>query len=244
MGVMQEKTLTALFLMVSFLGIQACGGEGGGTTPTSGTFEGTIAGTATTDTTGQTGYLSVVIPVAVAKSWPLSIMSSAYASTGTVTGTLTIEGGSTIILTGTYDDSNGTLTLTGDGGYTFTGTADGSLISGSYDNTGTSFGGGFAGLKSASQVFCGTFVHGSDDSSGLFNLVVTGETVSGVRINYSRKETYKTLSGTRTGDTIDVVVDDNGRRGTGTIVGDTVSGTFTNKQGNLGTFTGSVSECQ
>lgn len=239
MGIVNGKAVTALFCVVFLSGVLACGGSGGSNPTTTTSFSGAIAGS--DDTNGQSGVISVTVkPVTAAETAQIS-------STMTSTGTLTLADGTTITLTGTYDSSAGTLTLTGDGGYTFTGTLDSNLMSGDYASTGDNTGGGFAGLNSTAntvKVFCGTFIHGSDDSSGLFNLVVTATTVSGVRINYSSKTTYKTLSGTRTGDTLDIVVDDNGRKGNGLITGDTVAGTFINKQGNQGTFTGSVAECQ
>jgi hypothetical protein len=166
-------------------------------------------------------------------------------STMTSTGTLTLAGGGTVDLTGTYDSTTGGVNLTG-GGYTFTATLTDGVMDGTYGNTGLDTDGGFAGLDSTTdtvKTFCGTFIHGHHDSSGIFNLVVTATTVSGSRINYTSRHEYRTISGTRTGDTIDAVVDDTGSRGTGTIVGDTISGTFTNKEGTQGSFRGSVADC-
>ncbi len=242
----KTRFLDVFFLTSILLSLPLCGGGSGAGISFEGTIEGTIAGT--NDTEGQSGTMSVTVPAAVADSSLFSLIRTSHALVlDSITGTLNLAGGGSITLTGTFDDSTGDLNLSGEGGYTFSGTIDDDgLMSGSYDSTDDDTGGGFAGLDSTTdtvQVFCGTFINGSGGSSGLFNLVVTDSTVSGVRINYSSRSTYRTLSGTRTGDNIYVVVDDNGRRGTGVITGDDVEGTFENAEGNPGSYTGSVSEC-
>ncbi|MBF0107313.1 MAG: hypothetical protein HQM16_18535 [Deltaproteobacteria bacterium] len=253
MRIVNKKIVVMFSLMVVLFGVAACGTANQGasgdsifSSTTAVSFEGVIAGT--NDVEGQTGALSVTVPATVAQISPFLFIRTAEAqSPVTVTGTLSPAGGGTVDLGGTYNPATGALDLTGDGGYTFTGTiTDDGLMSGDYSGTDADTGGGFAGLDSTTnsvQVFCGTFEHGSDNSSGLFNLVVTDSVVSGVRVNYSSRVLYRTLSGTRTGNTIDAVVDDNGRRGHGLITGDTIAGTFENKQGNQGTFEGSVGAC-
>lgn len=237
---MKKKTVLILFSTVLFLGVLSCGGDDDSSYPTTTTsFKGTIAGT--DNVTGQTGTISVTVaPVAaVSVDDTTNIMNAS--------GTLNIAGGRQISLNGTYDNTTGDLDLTGDDGFSFIGTLDNDLMQGDYLGADDDTGGGFSGLNLTSdpnvKVFCGTFTGGSGGSTGLFNLVVTATKVSGVRINYSSKTEYKNFRGERNGNEITAELDDDGRMGQGTIDGDTISGTFENKQGNPGAFTGSVAEC-
>lgn len=251
MRIANERAAVAFLTIVVLLGTQACGGGegGGGGSATATTYEGAIAGAS--ETTDQTGTLSVDIQAAVAESSPLSfIIRSAYAASLTATGTFSPAGGSAVTLSGTYNDSTGALSLSGDG-YTFTGTITDGVMSGDYENgdADTDIGGGFAGLDSTTDtvtVLCGTFENGTDDSYGTFNIVIASDnTVTGVRINHFRRHEYRALTGTKSGNTLDIEVD-NGRTGTGTLSddGNSVTGEFVNGNGETGTFSGSAGACQ
>ncbi len=242
---LKKKIVLILSATVVFLGVLSCGGDDGSSYPTTTTtFEGTIAGTNDTEAGKQTGTISVTITPVVSATE----VSADAASGMTATGTINLAGGRSITLTGSYDSSTGDLDLTGDDGFSLTGSLDNNLMDGDYTGTDDDTGGGFAGLNFTNnpdvKVFCGTFTGGSGGSTGLFNIVVTATKVSGVRINYSSRHEYRTIKGERTGDSITAEIDDTGRMGEGTITGDTVAGTFINKEGNPGEFHGSVSECQ
>ena len=56
-------------------------------------------------------------------------------ATNTVVATLTLGGGKTVSVTGTYDEATKTLSITGNG-YTLTGTLTGSTLSGTYAASG------------------------------------------------------------------------------------------------------------
>lgn len=243
MRIMHGKEVVVLLSMIVLLGAQACGG--GSSTPTPATttsFEGVM-----TNTTGtQSGEIEATIEGAVAKSLLFSIIRTAYAST-TTTGTLTLVGGGTVDLTGTFDDP--TLILSG-GGYTFTGTVSGDDIAGTYTETDEADG-GFVGFNSTTHtvvVYCGTWdrpadpAHGCDHArTGVWNLASSNGVISGIESD-SENERVNSLAGTVSGNTISVT-NSRGGEGTGTISGSTVSGTFVNWKGCPGTWTGTVG-CQ
>lgn len=203
----------------------------------------------TNDTGTQSGAIGAAVQAAAASSSLFSIVSTAYAaSSSTATGTLTLTDGTTVALTGTFDDP--TLTLSGSG-YTFTGTVDGDNISGTFTETGDADG-GFAGFNSTANtvtVYCGTWTRPADpahdcnnDRSGVWNLASSNGVVTGVS-NRDDGSHVNILTGTVSGNDITVTDDGQGGSGTATISGNTVAGEFVNWKGCPGTW-GGTAGCQ
>lgn len=169
-----------------------------------------------------TGTLALA-PPAGSKVRVFSVVTPAYASAASVvnaTGTLAIQGGATITLTGTYDTGTHTLSLSG-GGYTFTGTYANGVLSGTFTNP-TGGAGGFttqSGSTTSVVAYCGTFT-GSD--MGYWNLTVNLTTLVATGIHVS-------TVGQGTGLL------------TGTVSGSSISGTSVEPQGVGGTFAGTFS---
>ncbi len=188
----------------------------------------------------------------IASASPFSIIREANAASLTTTGILTLTDGSTVPLTGTFDDSTLTLTLTG-GGYSFTGTADGTgLLIGTSTQTGGDDG-AFAGFNSTANavvLYCGTWTRPKDipngcnnDRSGVWNLATSNGVVTGVE-NRDDGTHVNTLTGTISGNAIVISNDTEGGSGTATVSGTSVNGSFINHKGCHGTWTGSEGACK
>src|SRR5262245_3294828 len=116
---MMRNGLLVVALSAATITLFACGGASsptGSATPTptpepTTTFSGTIAAP-----NGLSGPIAIVVHALVAVSAKAGTLAVASA-----TGTINLENGGTVALTGTYDSSSGALTLSG-GGYSFTGT--------------------------------------------------------------------------------------------------------------------------
>lgn len=157
-----------------------------------------------------------------------------------VSGTVKF-GGTTIILTGTYNTANDSLNVSG-GGYTFMGVLSSGNLSGTY--TGPNGSGSFTTESSTEagsvKVYTGTSHETSPDTSnhGRFLLVVKGTTVTGITNDGLR------LGGTITGTAVSVhfAVDPSVQIAQGTVSGDGTSmqGTYSATNGE-GTFTGTWS---
>ncbi|HYQ87085.1 MAG TPA: hypothetical protein VES59_07585, partial [Bacteroidota bacterium] len=154
---------------------------GGGTT-TYTTYAGTFAGSS------ESGSMSVTRTTHSPEALPKT------AAIDSITGTLKISGGATIILKGTLNTADGSFTVSG-GGYTFTGTLSGTSISGSY--TGPNGPGSFtmkASSNNSVKVFVGTFTSQAGRSNGRFNLAwdSTGATLNGLAVSDSGSNTQLT----------------------------------------------------
>jgi len=142
---------TALICTLA-LAAAACGGSDSSTGPTtagpSGTFRGTLVGS------NSRGVIVIVFATQGATS---------------VTGTLTLTGGATINLSGSYTASSKRASLTG-GGYTVTGdyTESSSHFAGDYTGPNADHG-SWAVESGIVKVFCGTYI---GSATGTWNLVL------------------------------------------------------------------------
>ena len=103
----------------------------------------------------------------------------------TATGFLTISGGATDTLNGTFDDESGYIDVTG-GGYTLAGVYDSgppSAVFGTY--TGPNGNGKFEckpGAASSADVYCGTYHNQANTSNGSFIFAIRGSQLEGAAI--------------------------------------------------------------
>jgi hypothetical protein len=229
------------------LGLTACGGGGTSPTPLSPTptptpvavkttLAGTLAGSA-----GQSGTFTATVQAAVAvKAFGAHSLTAVAAS-----GTLTLIGGGTFTLTGTFETSTGALTLSG-GGFVLSGVVSGGAASGTYTGPNDSSG-RFAGFDSSSnpvKVFCGRY-SGSDTGTGTWNIEISASgAASGLTCpdvsSLDPRPRATLLTGKLTGTTLTLRSEEDGQTATGVVQGDTVSGTADN---GLGTFSGSADAC-
>lgn len=177
----------------------ACGSSSGGGNGTSTTFEGVIVGDSLSG--GLSGSISLTIATT-----SLSIASPAdfdlvgVEAVVNVTGTLTISGGSTISLSGTYDTGTHALNVSGSG-YTFIGTFNNGVLSGTF----TTPGGGSGSFASSSTSgsgnvykFCGNAVPNGGGGGATFNLVISTGAGTANGFAYSKDGTVQ-LTGTASG---------------------------------------------
>jgi hypothetical protein len=170
---------------------------------------------------GESGVVDATLPAGtkIASLHPLTDPAVA----NSVVATITLSGGKTFSLTGTYDAATKTLTITG-GGYTLTGTLTGSTLSGTY--TGPSGAGSFAlqaATTGAVNVYCGTY-KGTTTGGGSWNLVQGADN----KLSGSYTETAGAsglLSGTLAGTAI-ALSTTSGAVAVGTISGTSISGTY------------------
>jgi hypothetical protein len=226
--------LIALALLMTVL--PACGGKPAEPEPEGpATFAGTFAGSASG--AGVSGSLAVTLAVASAPA-PGTMALRAQMS---ATGTLTLSGGGTVDLAGTYDDATGAVTLEG-GGWSVSGTRSGAALSGVVTSPGGIVG-GFVSMQAggtAPRVYCGTYASSTPGGPrGLFNLVVSGATVSGLAVDEHTGEVV-VLQGTLAGAGV-TILDPNGGSvafATGTIDSgpDTCAGTYDDGLGDTGTW--------
>lgn len=165
-----------------------------------------------------------------------------------ITGTLMITGGATIGLTGDFNSQTGALSASG-GSYSLTGTFTGGTLTGTF--TGPNGPGGISAFRSDQGttvlIYCGTATGSSPGGpvSSRWNLVRSGNTLAGVAIETgaspSPAET-SLLNGTIAGNTVTITVTP-GASATGTISGESMSGTWTSVEGGSGTWSGSTSAC-
>jgi len=226
--------LFIICLAVSCLSVNGCKddsnptGAGGGPT----TYTGVMAGA------GVSGSISFII------STPKRSYTSTMAEGDTleVTGSLKLNGGATITLTGYYDVETGELSLTG-GGYTFFGFEDEGNISGTFAY---SWGSGLfkaeQGSSSTVSTYCGSYQDNSPGTgSGFFNMTISGTSILLI-MSPSDGSGYFWAEGTLTGGT-DIVIFSPGNPSvpwaTGTLntSNNTMSGTYVRDPG--GTWSGS-----
>ncbi|HTK82465.1 MAG TPA: hypothetical protein VL633_09255 [Bacteroidota bacterium] len=135
------------------------------------TYYGTFANSA------ETGAMTLNFASA-----PKLIASQEAATIINITGTIKVQGGTTIAITGTFNTDNDSLKFSG-GGYSFAGILANGEITGSY--TGPNGAGGFTasvGAEGSVKVYCGTYHETSPDTSvhGRFNLVIKGTVITGI----------------------------------------------------------------
>jgi hypothetical protein len=142
--------------------------------------------------------LTVTIPGSAAFEKTTAIYS--------VSGIITIDGGSTITISGTFNTSNDSLIVSGSG-YSFRGVLVGTNVTGSY--TGPNGPGGFTlkpSTNNSVKIFCGTYISSAGQSNGRFNLAwdSSNATISVLGVSYSDPTNQKQLTGITAADSIKV----------------------------------------
>lgn len=223
----------ALFVAVIISGCKK--DESPTTPPTTGTGATKYIGTLASPT--ETGSLTLIFATSVGKESPYSVQNAE--STVAVSGSIKI-GVDSILLSGTYDTSTDSLVVSG-GGYTFRGKLNGGHITGGY--TGPNGPGSFSASPSTSdgsvKVYCGTYQETSPttESSGRFNLVVTGSVISGITDDGTK------LGGTVNGNSVTITISGI-QVATGTISGTNISGTYSVPSDPVESGTWQASICQ
>ncbi len=204
--------------------LSACGGGASDTI----SFKGTIAGA------DGTGVLELKFPKSA------SSFASASGATGdAATGTITFTGKSAISITGTFNTADGTFTLTGSN-FSVSGTLNKGVASGTV--TGPNGMNAYT-IKNATggniKIYCGTYMDSTQN--GYFNVVVdfTTNTLAGTSWSTTRNS-----GGAFTGTVSNNMVTIDAVGATGTISGDSISGTYpANGTRPAGTWSGSVGAC-
>lgn len=232
------RALTLCTLGAALLFLPACSddggsgnGGGGGSADTISTFVGILS----SDDAAESGAISIVI--STPNPAPPTPTGISYAIVG-AQGTLTLLGGASVDLTGSYDDGAKSVNLTG-GGYSFAGGYDGSnRLEGTY--TGPASQGTFVSAKSDGSVtaYCGSY---SGDDQGLWNFVIDGQKVLGQAVS-SLSGTNLPLDGSISGGTISIKFPGSQQvLATGSRNGTSVSGAWSDpNSSDQGTWTGSV----
>jgi len=236
----------------------ACGGaSGGASTPASPTPSPTVTAPppVATTTVAYTGIfasgtftgtltLSAAVPVSVTPASTPRVRPQAIA---TATGTAKFAGAtqSTVNLAGSYDTASNRFVLRG-GAFSVDAVVSDETVTGTIMTPAGA--GGVAALRSTESSpatrFCGTY-RGSE--SGKFLVVIRGSTASGVAAQDGDPESI-TLKGSASGNSVRVSwswTEGGGGRGeaNGTISGSTLSGTWGNTDGKIGTWSGSSAGC-
>jgi hypothetical protein len=165
-GVLVDSTLTFTFVNIVADHLIRAVFAAGSNPPVS--YVGVMAGT------GVSGTLSIHLP-AFKRSLDAS---TAPGDTLVITGSLDINGGATITLTGFLVVATGELSLDG-GGYTFTGVLSGGTVTGTFTYTG---GNGIfrcdEGTSSSVKSYCGRYQETPPDpAGGYFNMTISGSVI-------------------------------------------------------------------
>lgn len=185
--------LWALLVVAACSDSGGSSGGGGGAADTTSTFVGILS----SDDASESGAISVTI--STANPAPPVPTGVAFAVV-TAAGSMSVVGGGSISLSGTYDDASKLLSLSG-GGYSFAGAYDGTnRLEGTY--TGPSTQGTFVSAQSngSATAYCGSY--GGDDQ-GLWNFVIDGSKVLGQAVS-SLSGTNLPLDGSISGGTITI----------------------------------------
>ncbi len=222
--------------LCSLLVLAACSdsggsGGGGGSADTTSTFVGILS----SDDASESGAISVTI--STASPAPPVPTGVAFAVV-TAAGSVSVVGGGTVALSGTYDDGSKLLSLTG-GGYSFDGAFDGSnRLEGTY--TGPSTAGTFVSARSngSATAYCGSY---TGDDQGLWNFVIDGSKVLGQAVS-SLSGTNLPLDGTISGGTITIKFPGTQQNlASGSKNGTSVAGTWADpNSSDHGTWSGAV----
>jgi hypothetical protein len=219
-----------LFGLMSAVAVAAaCSSSNNGTSTT---FEGVIVGDSAS---GQlSGQISLTVATAsLSVSSPVQFDITGTQASVNVTGTLKIESGSTVSLSGSYDTGTHAVTVTG-GGYSFTGTFSNGGISGTFTTPGGG-GGSFSTTSTSGSgavySFCGAAVQTAGQGGGgaTFNLVIN--TGAGTAKGFaSSQDGVTNLNGTATSSSwsISFVTVKQGNPGTasGTYTSSSLTGTY------------------
>jgi len=229
----RRSTLLALALLALIGPFAGCNNDDdeGQNLPTTTTYEGTLTGPG-----GESGTLTVLVLVAP----PYSSVALAR-DTVTATGTVTLQGGGTIDLVGTYDDVTGQLVITG-GGYTFTGTAANGQIVGFY--TGPNGTGSFVALIATGArvtVYCGAF---DGDATGSWNLAVSNGGAALGSFTAADGVSGSLVGTVSSEGVIALQVPETLITANGTLLGGSVSGNWSDDEnGDSGSWQGSTAQC-
>jgi hypothetical protein len=165
-GVLVDSTLTFTFVNIVADHLIRAVFAAGSNPPAN--YVGVMAGT------GVSGTLSIHLPAFKRVFDP----SAAPGDTLVITGSLDINGGATITLTGILVVATGELHLDG-GGYSFTGALSGNTVTGTFTYTG---GNGIfrcdEGTSSSVKSYCGRYQQNSPGTDGgYFNMTVSGSVI-------------------------------------------------------------------
>ena len=236
------RAIPFVALITVLSGCSAGGDKSAGVTPTGTTT--TYTGAFANATRSGTIAVAITSSSALALlALPTGINAQSASAVSSASATMVFTDGTSTTLSGNYTASSGALSISSIGGFSLTGT----LVSGTLLGTVTSAGGTgtFVAYPSAAgssaKVFCGTY-GGSD--AGFWNIVIspTG-TVSGGAASIRGARTLS-FTGTVSGSTITFTTSDNGSA-TGTLSSDgtSISGTWTGRAGESGTFQGGTTIC-
>jgi hypothetical protein len=230
------------------------------TVSASGVVTGISAGTASI-TVAAGGQTATISATASATGSATTTFLGTAAGPGSLSGTLTLSvattsralgmfytGSGAPGLLGRLDSPSNVVNVTG-GGYSFLGTIVGSVLSGTVtDPAGNT--GGFSALDSthsAVTAYCGTYssdgtTAAGNADSGTWNLQISfGGIVSAERATQDGSSPALLYSGQVTGSSIALV--SGGLGATGTLSGDTASGTSQTAAGGVATFTATTGAC-
>jgi hypothetical protein len=215
--------------------IAAC--SGGSTAPNGGGSGSTVTGEYVGELSGAglTGVLDVTFSSGTSATSNVRVLDTADLETAT--GTLTLPGGASIALAGTFDPDTGALSIAG-GGYSFDGTLRGDGVTGTFSSPGGS--GSFSLLKGGggAQLFCGTY---SGQDAGVWNLVVAPSSAAG-SIASDVGSASSALTCTVSGASLSCQ-SASGIVASGTINGTTASGQWHDGNGNGGSWSGDTGKC-
>jgi hypothetical protein len=216
------------------------------TGPTTSTYAGTYSGIIAGATTS--GVLTITIPSTAAAAPARGSIPLAYDVDAVVTlaGSLKIAGGSTYVLSGSFDDATGQLSGVTAGPYAIAGGFVGGKFTGTWTNTSAGTSGGFSLLSvpvgGSALALCGVFT-GSDN--GVWNLSIVGSSMAGEAANSSGAlrltGTFNASTGAMTGISSP---DDATLAASGSLTtpANTASGSWS-ADGGTGTWSGSVAAC-
>jgi hypothetical protein len=164
--------------------------------------------------------------------------TSPHLATLNVSGTLVLNGGAPVTLTGTFDTETDELSVSG-GGYAFTGVFDGEHgLEGTWTGPGGSGGTFVTTDLDSAKAYCGSYATDDEDDAGTFSFVIGGSILRGAAVS-SEDESLIPLDGTVNSNAITIYIP-----GTTTVLasgtrnGNNVSGVFDDHQGNTGTWSG------
>jgi hypothetical protein len=238
-----RKTLRACLTVGVIVAGGACsdgssnGGGGGG--PTTTTWAGLVQGSDGIESGGISITVQTASPRIVGPGTGIVLAAGDVAASGTYKRTAPTA--ASVPLTGTYNSGTKALDVSGSG-YAFTGVFDGSSrLEGTF--TGPTTNGTFVSEKNtgSAKVYCGTYTGTTDN--GTWSIVVQGTEVHGQAVS-SVDGTRISLDGVVSGTTITIYfAGTTTTLASGTISGNSASGTWDNQDTDSGTWTGSTS-CQ
>lgn len=215
------RRLTALSVLALAFAVGACSDDdndnGGGTgLPASTTYAGYVS-----STTGDFGPLNIIFASAVKAppAYPAGVTGPSFSIGAAVnaTGTVSINGGAPVDLTGTVD--GGTLHLEG-GGWVLDGTLQNGIITGTFTGPGP-ISGSLSALSSSSgdpaQIYCGWY-EGTDLTNsaavyGTYSMVIAGTVVIGTAVDEDNEDPIDfTGTANQADDTFGVDMSANGGR--------------------------------